>query len=176
MSAKLLKAAVTGALSLSVLFTASAVTIGISPAEDPSFGESGRSTPMPFLVSGCMNRLFDAGFIVSDAAVMPATRSQWETISVDTTALHDAFVDFDIRLYVEWKESSFKAGILLPSRIGYRLLRIADGKTILEGYVEGPPDSEDAALHHEEEAAKAGAAGIASCVEALTTLAKGDRL
>lgn len=131
---------------------------------------------MPFLVTGCMNRLFDAGFVVSDASVEAATRSQWEATLPDIKALRDAFVDFDIRLYVEWKESSFVKGVLLPRRIGYRLVRIADAKVMLEGSVECPPDSEDAALHHEREAAKAGAACIASCVELLTTLAKGDRL
>lgn len=176
MSAKLLRTALSWALVLCISFSASAMTVGISPAEDPSFSERGWSTPMPFLVTGCMNRLFDAGFIVSDASVEASTRSQWEAKLPDLKALRDAFVDFDVRLYVEWKESSFVKGVLLPWRIGYRLVRIADAKVMLEGSVECPPDSEDAALHHEREAAKAGAACIASCVELLTTLAKGDRL
>ncbi len=153
-----------------------AATIGLSPAEDPSFGERGMSTPMAYLVSGCMDGLFDAGFIASDSSISGSTREEWEKAPIEVTGLRDAFVDFDIRLYVEWKESSFKEEALLPSRIGYRIVRVADGTLVAEGSLDGPPDSEDAAMHLEAEAAKAGAAGIASCIEQLRTLAKGDRL
>ncbi len=153
-----------------------ALTVGLSPAEDRSFGELGRATPMGSLVSGCLDRLFDAGFIATDSSVLPSTLAEWRTAAVDESVLKDAFVDFDIRLYVEWKESSFMEEALLPSRIAFRLVRVSDGRVVAEGSVDGPPDSEDAALHQEAEAAKAGAAGIASCVELLRTLAKGDRL
>ena len=152
------------------------MTIGLAPAEDPSYGLAGRSTPMAFVVSGCMDRLFEAGFIASDSSVSPATRAEWEAGSSDLAALREGLVDFVIRVYVEWKESSYKEEALLPSRIGYRLVRVADGKVVAEGFAEGPPDSEDAASHLEKEAAMAGAASVASCVELLTTLAKGDPL
>jgi len=163
-------------LFLSASLGLNAVTVGLSPAEEGSFGELGRETPMRFLVSGCLDRLFDAGFIATDSSVRPSSLAEWGKAEIDESALRDAFVDFDIRLYVEWKESSYKLEALLPSRIAFRLVRVSDGSIVSEGSVDGPPDSEDAAMHHEAEAAKAGAAGIASCIELLRTLAKGDRL
>ncbi len=154
---------------------AGAMTVGLDPAEDPSYALAGRSTPMPFVVSGCMSRLFEAGLIASDSAVSRASRAEWQAGAGDLAAMREGLVEFAIRIYVEWKESSFKKEALLPSRIGYRLVRVADGKIVAEGSVDGPPDSEDAASHLEKEAAMAGAASVASCVELLTTLAKGDR-
>jgi hypothetical protein len=153
-----------------------ATTVGLTPAEDPSLARSGRSTPMPFIVSGCMDRLFEAGLIASDASAAASSRAEWEASVGNLAELREGLVDFAIRLYVEWKESSFRKETLLPSRIGYRLVRVSDGKIVAAGSVDGPPDSEDAAFHPEKEAAKAGAASVASCVELLTTLAKGEPL
>ena len=152
------------------------MTVGLDPAEDPSYARAERSTPMPFVVAGCMSRLFEAGLIATDSAVAQSSLADWRAGTGDLAALREGLVEFAIRIYVEWKESSFKKEALLPSRIGYRLVRVADGKIVAEGSADGPPDSEDAALHPEKEAAKAGAASIASCVELLTTLAKGDPL
>jgi hypothetical protein len=152
------------------------MTVGLAPAESPAFSAAGRSTPIGFVVSGCMDRLFEAGFIASDASVLASTREAWASGTGDLAEFKEGLADYVVKLYVEWKESSFKKEVLLPSRIGYRLVRVADGKIVAEGSAEGPPDSEDAASHLEKEAAKAGAAIVASCVELLTTLAKGDPL
>lgn len=161
---------------LSSRAAAGAMTVGLAPAEDPSHALDGRATPIAFVVSGCLDRLFEAGLIASDSSVAESTRAEWESYAGDLAAMREGLLEFAIRIYVEWKESSFKKEALLPSRIGYRLVRVADGKIMAEGSVDGPPDSEDAASHLEKEAAMAGAASVASCVELLTTLAKGDRL
>jgi hypothetical protein len=153
--------------------SAGAMTVGLDPAEDPSYALAGRTTPMPYIVSGCMGSLFEAGLIASDSAVSPSSLAEWRSSVGNLAAMREGLEEFALRLYVEWKESSFKKDTLLPSRIVYRLVRVADAKVMAEGTVEGPPDSEDAASHLEKVAAKAGAAGIASCVELLKTLAKG---
>jgi hypothetical protein len=153
--------------------SAGAMTVGLDPAEDPSYSLAGRATPMPYVVSGCMDSLFEAGLIASDSAVSSSSLAEWRSSVGNLAAMRESLEEFALRLYVEWKESSFKKDTLLPSRIGYRLVRVADGKVVAEGSADGPPDSEDAASHHEKAAAKAGAAGIASCVELLKTLAKG---
>jgi hypothetical protein len=152
---------------------AGAMTVGLDPAEDTSYALAGRTTPMAYAVSGCMGSLFDAGLIASDSAVSPSSLAEWRASVGNLAAMREGLEEFAVRIYVEWRESSFKKDTLLPSRIGYRLVRVADGKILTEGSVDGPPDSEDAASHHEKEAAKAGAASIASCVELLKTLAKG---
>jgi hypothetical protein len=173
--ARMLRGAALIAL-LSSRAAAGAMTVGLAPAEDPSRAAAGRATPIAFVVSGCLDRLFEAGLIASDSSVAESSRAEWEKYTGDLAAMREGLLEFTIRIYVEWKESSFKKEALLPSRIWYRLVRVADGMIVAEGSVDGPSDSEDAASHLEKEAAMAGAASIASCVELLTTLAKGDRL
>jgi hypothetical protein len=152
---------------------AGAMTVGLDPSEDPSFALAGRTTPMAFAVSGCLGGLFDAGLIASDSAVSPSSLAEWRASVGNLAAMRESLEEIAVRIYVEWRESSFKKDTLLPMRIRYRLVRVADGNILTEGSVDGPPDSEDAASRYEKEAAKAGAASIASCVELLKTLAKG---
>lgn len=167
-------------LSILVLFVslaarASALTVGVAPAEGKAYAPppDGQGSPIGYLVTGCMSILFEAGYIATDAPVSRTDRASWGTADYGLVGAKAGLVDYIIALYAAWVPSSFYNKKSLPATVDYRLVRVADGKVMAEGSVDGPPDSEDAASHEARTASQAGASAAAPCVRLLSTLAKG---
>ncbi len=163
------------ALMASLAFSASALTIGIAPAEGKLHAPptDGASSPIGFIVAGCMNSLFESGFIATDAAVSRTSRDSWGFADYGLAEARDGSVDYMIALFVEWDASSFHKGALMPTSVNYRLVRVVDGKVLTEGLVHGPTDSVDASSHESRTAAQAGTSAAEPCIRMLSTLAKG---
>ena len=128
---------------------------------------------MGYLVSGCLNAFFDAGFIVTDDAAFRGPRSAWEGSGYSLAGAKEGLVDYVVSLYVDWAPSSFHKDALLPTGIAYSLVRVSDGKIIIKGDMAGIPDSEEASAHFAQTASQAGARIALPCVESLRTLAMG---
>jgi hypothetical protein len=165
-------------LLLSLAGAAAALTVSVAPSEGLAYAPppDGSGSPLGFLTSGCLSQLFDAGFVVTDAAPTRLPRSAWDASGASDPVLPEAragLVDYVIALYAEWKPSAFHKDVLLPARIEYRLLRVSDGSVLAEGEVEGAVDSEDASAHFESTVSQAGVQAARPCVKLLATLAQG---
>jgi hypothetical protein len=152
-----------------------ALTVSVVPSEETAYAPppAGSGSPLGFLVSGCMNRLFDSGYIVTDAEAFREPRSSWLASGAALTGAREGFVDYIVALYVDWSASAFRKDTLLPAGIGYSLIRVSDGKILLKGDIAGSPDSEEASAHFERTASQAGAEAALPCVKILETLAMG---
>ena len=156
-------------------FSASALTVGIAPAEGKAYAPSpeGLGSPINGLVSGCMNVIFAAGYVVTEASPERTAHSEWGSPDYGIAAAREGFVDYLIALYVEWANSSFHKNALLAVSVDYRLVRVRDGKVLAEGRVPGPADSEDTSSHEMRTASQAGASAADTCMKTLSTLAMG---
>jgi hypothetical protein len=163
------------ALLASVALSASALTVGIAPAEGGTYAPppKGRGSPIGYLVSGCMNTLFEAGYIATDRAVSWTSHASWGPADYGLAEANDGSVNYVIAVFVEWASSSFHKDMLLPASVDFRLMRVLDGKVLAEGSVRGPADSETTASHESRTAALAGASATEPCVRMLSTLAMG---
>jgi hypothetical protein len=166
------------ALFLSLALQAAALTVSVAPAEGKDYAPppDGTGSPLEFLVSGCMGTFFDSGWIVTDSAAYRGSREAWSPKDYAMAEAKDGMVDFIIALYVAWAPSAFHKGILLPASVAYSIVRVADGKTVVEGEVKGSSDSEDAAAHFDEVASRVGAQVAQACAKPLKTLAVGGEL
>lgn len=155
--------------------SASALTVGIAPAEGAGFAPppEGAGSSMAGVVTGGLNALFDAGYVATDAQVARLERSSWGSMGLDLRSAREGLLDFVIELYVDWMPSSFHKDALIPVTIEYRLVRVADAKVVAEGSVPGPVDSESSSSHEESTAERAGASAVAPCVEILSNPALG---
>jgi hypothetical protein len=163
------------AVLASLACAASALTVSVAPAEGTAYAPppDGSGSPLGFLVSGCMNMLFDSGCVVTDSEAFRGPRSAWGEFGPALRGAREGYVDYVIALYVDWSPSSFRKDTLLPAAIAYSLVRVADGKVLIEGDMAGSPDSEDASAHFEQVATQAGAEAALPCVKLLKTLAMG---
>jgi hypothetical protein len=179
MAAPMLRKLAFLAFFVSLASAAPALTVSVAPAEGSAFAPppEGSGSPIGYLVSGCMNLLFDSGWVVTDAEAFRGPRSAWGdsggTLAGALKGAKEGLVDYLIALYVDWTPSSFNKDALLPALVSYSLVRVGDGKVILEGDVGGSPDSEEAAAHFTQAASQAGAQAALPCVKLLRTLAMG---
>jgi hypothetical protein len=162
----------------SLACSAAALTVSIVPSEGKGYAPppDGSGSPLRFLVSGCLDRLFDAGYVVTDANADRVSRSDWGLGGVAAGILEEAregLVDYIIALYVDWMPSTFHKDVLLPASIEYRLVRVADGKVMIDGDTAGSSDSEESSSHFDRTASQAGAKAALPCVEILKALAMG---
>ncbi len=163
------------ALLAASAISASALTVGIAPAEGKAYAPppEGPGSPLGYLVSGCLSALFDAGFIATDAAASRIPREAWGPSDYALAEAKDGLVDYIIALYVDWAASSFHKGTSLPVSVEYRLVRVRDGEVIAEGSIRGLPDSEDSSSHEARTASQAGGSVVGDCSKTLSTLAMG---
>jgi hypothetical protein len=163
------------ALLASAALSASALTVGIVPAvgEACSSRLMGRDSLMGYLVSGSMNVLYNAGYIVTDESVSVGARSSWGLADDGLSAAREKLEDFFIAIYVEWAPSDFNKEAYLPESVDYRLVRTRDGKVVAEGSVSGPIDSETAPSREAMLASQAGAFVAEACASKISTLAMG---
>jgi hypothetical protein len=154
------------------------MTVSVVPAEGKDYAQppDGSGSPLGYLMSGCMGVLFDSGWIVTDAAAFLGPRTAWKPADYALPDAREGLVDFVIAIYVDWAPSSFHKGTLLPANVAYSLVRVADGKTIIEGEVEGSPDSEETSTHFAEAASSVGERVAQACSKPLKTLAMGGEL
>jgi hypothetical protein len=165
-------------LTLGLGAAASALTVGIAPAEDSSFasGRDGKNSPMSALVSGCMDQLFESGYIVTDAPVSRPSPEEWGPEDYGLAQAKEGLVDCVIAVFVEWENSSYHASSLLPKAVEYRLLRVKDGKLLGEGKMDGPQDTEKSSVDQDSTASKAGKALMSICIGKISSLSKGGEL
>jgi len=154
-----------------------ALTIGVAPAEGPSYAPppDGSGAPIGYLVSGCMDAIFDSGHIATDAPVTLIRREAWGENDYSLTSAREGLVDYVVALYVAWTPSTFHKDVLLPLSVEYRLVRVSNGEVIVEGKVDGIVDSEDASQHERRSASIEGALAAAPCIKMIDALAMGGK-
>jgi hypothetical protein len=160
--------------ALSVAYAA-AYTVGVVPAEGLEYAPppGGGGSPIDSLVSGCMDAFFDLGCVVTDAQPRREASSSWLESPYDAADARVGKVDYVLALYAEWRVSQFNKDVVLPRSVAYRLYRVADGRLLLEGSVDGSPDSEDAARHYDRSAELAGERAARACAAPLAAQVNG---
>lgn len=162
-------------LLAAIALPAAALTVSVAPAEGKEYAPppDGAGSPLRFLMSGCMDALFDAGWIVTDSAASRVPRSDWGRGAEALAEAREGRVDYMIAIYVDWSPSSFHKGVLLPSAVAYGIVRVKDGKTIIEGEVKGSPDTEETSTHFAEAASRVGAQLAQACAKSLRSFSTG---
>jgi hypothetical protein len=157
--------------------SAPALTIGVAPAEGPAYAPppDGSGAPVGYLVSGCMDAIFDSGHIATDAPAVLVGREAWGKDDYGLTEAREGLVDYVVALYVEWTLSTFHKDVHLPLSVDYRLVRVADGEVMGEGRVDGIVDSEDSSSNEQRSASRAGALAAAPCLKTINALAMGGK-
>jgi hypothetical protein len=165
------------ALFLSLARLATALTVGLAPAEDQSFTRpsDGQASPIGYLVSGALNALYEAGYIGTDAAVSRRALEAWGPVDYGLAEAREGAVDCVIALYVEWAKSELHKDSFLASTVHYRLVRARDGALLGEGGVPGPADTEDSSTHEARSASQAGSSAVKACLSELSLLSKGGQ-
>lgn len=151
-----------------------ALTVSVAPTEGPASPPEGQSSPLRFFVSGCLDALFEAGYVVTDDAADRLDPSAWDAKVPNLALAREGFVDYLILVYVEWGASTFHKSALLPVSISYRILRASDGKVLAAGELPGVPDSEEASQNVERSASLSGRQAAAPFVKLLSTLMGGE--
>jgi hypothetical protein len=157
--------------------SAGALTIGVAPAEDSAYGPppEGPGSPVGYLVSGCMNAVFDAGHIATDSPVVLVPIEAWGKGDYGLVTAKEGLVDCVIALYASWTPSSLHKDALLLESVAYRLVRVQDGELLAEGRVDGTPDSEDASTHPQRSASRAGGEIGQRCLEKIKAIYMGGK-
>lgn len=156
------------ALAATPFSAASALTVGVAPAQDATFSaDADALTPIGSLVSGCLGTLFDKGFVATDARSVSISIQQWEIPSFGISGASEGRIDYIVALYATWKPSRFKKDTWLTASVKYRLVRVSDGTTLTSGSLDGPIDSEAIAQEAEKNAVSIGAAVASACVSVL---------
>ena len=145
-------------LMLASLSSEAALTISVAPAEaavavDPKAGE----TPIESFISGCLDSLFDAGIIATTSPTKTLNAEQWGDRAFGLQGAREGFVDLVVALYVVWKPSVLKKGVLVAAGCDYRILRVSSGAVVASGHVNGSGDSPEAAADPDKAARMAGA-------------------
>jgi hypothetical protein len=164
------------ALAFAQAASAFAFTVSVSPAESGNFAPDGpdQASPMNAFVSGCMDALFESGSVVTDTAIERLDRAQWEGEKPDLREAKEGYVDYMIRVYVDWKASTFHKDALLPAAVSYRILRVSDGAVLGSGELAGIADSEESSKNAERSASLSGKQAVAPFVALLSTLSGGN--
>jgi hypothetical protein len=163
------------ALLLSLSLGLAAMTVSVAPAEDGAYAPppDGSGSPMRFLVSGCMGELFESGWIVTDAEASRLAREAWSPSGSVLAGAREGMVDYVVALYVDWAPSEFHKGTLLPASVAYGVVRVSDGRTIIEGEMRGSADSEETSSRFAETATLVGARVAKACAKPLKDLVMG---
>jgi hypothetical protein len=153
-----------------------ALTVSVSPAEGAAYAPppDGSGSSLNFFVSGCMDSLFEAGFVVTDTQTDRLSQADWRAKAPVLSEAKEGFVDYMMCVYVEWISSAFHKDALLPASIAYRILRVSDGAVLAEGVLDGIPDSEEASKAVERSASRAGALAAAPFLKLLSALMGGE--
>ena len=124
---------------------ASGQGVGLSLALAPEIPAAASATLPAKLVEGCLDALFDAGLIASDADCAYLSRSEWEQGAFGLGAAREGLLDIVIAAYASLESSSYKSDSWLLTGVDYRLVRVSDGSVFARGFLKGPADSVEAA-------------------------------
>jgi hypothetical protein len=163
------------ALLASLVGSASALTVSVAPAEGAAYAAppDGTLSPLGYFMSGCLDVLYDSGYVVTDAPPSRVSRKSWGSSSYALDEAKEGLVDYVIAVYVDWRPSIFHRTALLPVSVTYRLVRVLDGKVVGEGEVEDSVDSEESSTGFAKTASLAGASAARACMKLLSTLVMG---
>jgi hypothetical protein len=163
------------ALLASFAGSGAALTVSIAPAEGPAYAPppDGIGSPIGYLVTGCLDVLYDSGWVATNSQPSRVPLGSWDSSSYSLEEAKEGLVDYVIAVYVDWKPSTYHKDSLLPSSIKYRIFRVRDGKVLGEGEAAGAVDSEEASTGFAHTASLAGAGAARTCVKLLSTLVMG---
>jgi hypothetical protein len=163
------------ALLATFVGNAFALTVCVAPAESSAYAPppDGTLSPLGYFVSGCLDLLFDSGFVATNTSTTRLPRDSWGVSSYGLAEAKEGLVDYVLAVYVDWRPSSFHKTALLPISIAYRVVRVSDGKLIGEGKVPDAVDSEETSKSYAQTASLAGASAAGACIKLLSTLVMG---
>ncbi|MDA8426917.1 MAG: hypothetical protein M0Z80_12350 [Treponema sp.] len=150
--------------AIAAVGAASALTVSVAPAQHlVESGAASSPTPLDSFMSGCLDGLYDAGFIATDAPARETDRAHWSDATFGLAGTKEGFVDYVVAVFVTWRPSSLKKEVWLATGCDYRIVRVADGKVVATGSAQGETDGPDLVADPDKSARSMGAGLGKSC-------------
>jgi hypothetical protein len=151
---------------------ASALTVSVAPAQYVVASEdSPPPTQLDSFLSGCLDGLYDAGFIATNAPAQDIDHSRWAEASFGLSGTKEGFVDIVVAVFVTWRPSNLKKEVWLATGCEYRIIRVSDGKVLASGSAQGETDGPDLVADPDKSARSMGASLGKSCAALIQSAA-----
>ncbi|HSV56267.1 MAG TPA: hypothetical protein VLH39_04060 [Magnetospirillaceae bacterium] len=85
------------------------------------------------LLGGCMDRLFESGFIATNQAVGRIEKAEFESRGFGIRSAREGHVDYLALIWVRYMEDPSDPADRLPEFVAWRLIRVRDGAALVEG-------------------------------------------
>jgi len=106
-------------------------TISVALLEDAKGAEAlGLSNA---LLGGCLDRLFDAGFIATNESIGRIDRAGFQSRNLGINAAREGYVDFVALVWIRYTEYPSDPAVRVPESLFWRLMRVRDGNALAEG-------------------------------------------
>ncbi len=91
------------------------------------------------LLSGCLDRLFDAGLIATNESIGRIDRNGFQSRTLGMSAAREGYVDFVALVWIRYVEHPSDPAVRVPESLSWRLVRVRDGIALAEGSAVPPP-------------------------------------
>lgn len=154
--------------------SSAALTVSLAPAQTIlSSGGAESPPPLDSFMSGCLDSLFDAGMIATNAPAQSIDPSRWSDTAFGLSGAREGFVDYVLAFFVAWKPSSLEKKIWLAASCDYRIVRVSDGKVLAAGSVEGETDGPELLADPDRSARSMGSGLGKSCAALIRSASNG---
>jgi len=127
-------------LALAVACSAFAQTVSVAIIEiDADRGSIAAHTER--VLGGCLEGLFAAGFIATNAAPLEGKEADFDGGSVDLEAAKEGSADFLLVVELAFRRSKLDALREFPASCRWRLVDLSNARTLETGRLDGPPDT-----------------------------------
>jgi hypothetical protein len=154
-----------------------ALTVSLAPAQTMLSSDGPESpAPMDTLMSGCLDSLFDAGMIATNAPTQSIDLSRWSDVTFGLSGAKEGFVDYVVAFFVTWRPSSLKKEIWLALSCTYRIVRVSDGQVVASGSAPGETDVPELLADPEKSVRSMGTSLGKSCAALIRSVSNGGEL
>ncbi len=127
------------ALAACALASAGAQTVSVAAVEL----DAKRGAVSPYtdrIVGGCLDALFAAGYIATNADSIEGDRAVFDAPAFAVVAARDGAADYLFALELTYRPSKLDGRVELPYAARWRVVSLRDARIVSEGKLDGPPD------------------------------------
>jgi len=116
------------ALFLSSVCFVAAQTIEVSAVEDEMLSGENTAALSEFIVSGCLDSLFESGYIGTNKRPIAGTRQSYDAMLPDLETM-ESFIDLQLLIFMEYDAGE----VLLPPDVFFKLIKVDGGSVLGSG-------------------------------------------
>ncbi len=109
-------------------FLLAAQTVEVNAVENENLSSEKTVALSEFIVSGCLDALFDSGYIGTNKRPLAGTKADFDAFSPGWESV-EGFIDYHLVLFLEYSA----AELLLPPNIIFKLVSVDGGRIMGEG-------------------------------------------